>query len=83
MVYSTCSFSSEENEVVVLKLVQCYGDVLLVEAIKLPLSNIQAGITQWQKRNYDDSVKHCVRILPNELMDGFFLCKIRKLKSTV
>ena len=82
LVYSTCSFSPEENEAVVSKLVQRYGDALSVEAIKLPLSNIQAGITQWQKRNYDDSVKHCVRILPNELMDGFFLCKIRKLKST-
>jgi len=83
MVYSTCSFSPEENESVVSKLVQRHGDALEIESIDLPINNTQTGITQWQNRHYDARVKHSVRILPNELMDGFYLCKIRKLKSTL
>lgn len=83
LVYSTCSFAPEENESVVSKLVQRHSDALEIEPINLPISNTQAGIEQWKNRHYDARVKHSVRVLPNEIMDGFYLCLIRKLKSTV
>ena len=77
LLYSTCSFSPDENEAVVDSLLQKFpGDCQLLE---IPLEiNHQAGITRWQNKNYDERIRHCVRILPNDIYDGFFMCLLRK-----
>lgn len=78
MIYCTCSFSPEENEHIVNHLLKKYGSCVSIESIDLPFSNTMAGITHWQKKTYDDALTQCRRILPNEIMDGFFICKLRK-----
>ncbi len=77
LLYSTCTFSPEENELVIdwiLKQV----DGLIVEKISLPITNAISGLTEYKGRALKQQISRAVRILPNEQMEGFFMCLIRK-----
>ncbi|MDX1811739.1 MAG: RsmB/NOP family class I SAM-dependent RNA methyltransferase [Gammaproteobacteria bacterium] len=82
MVYATCSFAPEENEQILNYLLRKFSGNAVLEAIELPLDNIQHGLTEWKGKKLDSSIKNAIRILPNGIMDGFFVCKIRKQHST-
>ena len=82
LVYSTCSFAPEENEAVVNHILESFPQQLSVEPIDVPVGNIQAGLTQWKGKSFNQSLENSLRILPNELMDGFFICKLVKTAST-
>lgn len=78
IVYSTCTLAPEENEGVI-------DWILAKENVELiPISihglNTFPGITQWgNAKPYDPRVNSCMRIYPTELMEGFFVAKLRKL----
>lgn len=78
LVYSTCSFAPEENELVVERQLRRWGDQLNVVAIDLPFDNWQVGLTQWGKKSLSDQLKNARRILPNDTMGGFFVCVLEK-----
>lgn len=78
LTYSTCSFAVEENEAVIDGLLQRFGDRLRVENIDFDLPNLLPGITQWGKKQFHPDVSKALRVLPNELMTGFFICNLRK-----
>jgi 16S rRNA (cytosine1407-C5)-methyltransferase len=80
LLYATCSFAPEENEAIVDKALKKHPE-LRVERIDLPIENTHPGLTKWGKKRYDPEVAKCLRILPTKEMDGFFLCKLRKLSS--
>ena len=82
LVYSTCTFSPEENEEVVDWAVQNFPDAITVEKINFKLPNQMSGLSQWQGQKYHPSVTRTLRILPTETMEGFFVAKIRKNHST-
>ena len=43
--------------------------------------NTYPGIAQWgNAKPYDPRVKDCMRIYPTELMEGFFVTKLKKLE---
>ncbi len=79
LVYSTCSFSPEENEAVIDRLIQKHGDVLDILPIEINIDNKQAGISQWKNKTFDPRVKNALRVLPNDFMSGFFICLLKKL----
>ena len=72
----------EENEAVVNHILKSFPQQLIVEPIDVPVKNIQAGLTQWNDKVFNQSLKNSLRILPNELMDGFYICKIVKTESS-
>ncbi|MCI0396921.1 MAG: RsmB/NOP family class I SAM-dependent RNA methyltransferase [Chloroflexi bacterium] len=78
LVYCTCSFSPEENEVAVHALLRKFGPALEIEPISLPLDNVRPGLTEWEGKALHPDLAHSVRILPTEVMDGFYLCKLKK-----
>lgn len=82
IVYSTCTLSPEENERVIDWILQKEPHRVQVESITLPLENILPGITQWDEQIFSDQVRHTIRVLPSELMEGFFLAKLRKQAGT-
>ncbi len=82
LVYSTCTFAPEENEAIINKLIKKFGEQVQLQPISLAFDNIQPGLTSWQGKTFDASLKQCIRILPNEMMGGFFICAIIKLAST-
>jgi 16S rRNA (cytosine1407-C5)-methyltransferase len=76
LVYSTCTLTPEENELVIEKLLKKYP-VEIVD-IKLPLKH-RNGFTKYKGQSLHPDLKKAVRILPWEAdSDGFFLIKLVK-----
>jgi len=78
LVYSTCTFAPEENEGVLNWAFGKFGDQIQLEKIKLPLTNQMPGFLQWEKENFQPSLRGAVRILPTSDMEGFFVARLRK-----
>ena len=74
LVYSTCSLAPEENELVVAQALE-WG--LEIEPIDAPCEGLP-GLTQWQGKNLPPELARCLRIVPDGLMEGFFVCRLRK-----
>ncbi|MFC1752388.1 NOL1/NOP2/sun family putative RNA methylase [Thermoproteota archaeon] len=80
MVYSTCSVEPEENEEVVSHLLEKHDNAQLQE-IKLGIKTSKA-VTEFEGNTYNPEVKKCLRIWPQDNdTEGFFICKIKKLKK--
>lgn len=77
LVYSTCSNEPEEDEGVIDFLLKKQPDAK-VEDFEL---NINRGkiITEYEGKQYDPSVKKCLRLWPQDNdTEGFFVARIRK-----
>ncbi|KIH76491.1 16S rRNA (cytosine1407-C5)-methyltransferase [Geoalkalibacter ferrihydriticus] len=77
LVYCTCSFSPEENEKIVHNLLRRNEDAVIVPWTPA-IDNLQAGLTSWQGKELRPEVANTLRVLPDGMMDGFYLAKIRK-----
>jgi len=76
IIYSTCSLEPEENEENMDFAVRNLG--LHIEKIDMEIPNSMKALTEWEGSKYDDSVANSVRIIPDNIMEGFFICKLRK-----
>jgi len=77
IVYSTCSLDPEENEEVIDYAVKNLR--LKTEGIKIKGIKADEAVRSYKKYDYDESVKHAVRINPlKNKTEGFFICKLRK-----
>lgn len=77
MLYSTCTISPEENEGVINYLLNKYKDADILP-IRLKISNWKNGIICYKNNVYDERISRSVRIIPNEFMEGFYMCLIQK-----
>ena len=77
IIYSTCTFSPDENEKIV-------SEILTEESIDLKRINLNGlktgkGITEWNGQKYDKEVEKCMRIWPHQNdTDGFFVARMEK-----
>ena len=79
VVYSTCTLAPEENEEVINWALKRF-DVSPVE-IQLPKFkelNYINGIPSWGIKTYDKRISHSIRIIPNNIYEGFFICILQK-----
>ncbi|MDP2672447.1 MAG: RsmB/NOP family class I SAM-dependent RNA methyltransferase [Nanoarchaeota archaeon] len=80
MIYSTCTHAPEENEEVVDFALKEFKDEIKIEEIKLPVK-CREGIASWNDEKYDERVKFCARIYPQDNnSEGFFVAKFRRVK---
>lgn len=80
MVYSTCTHSPEENELVIQYLLDNNPNIN-IEKINLPIKT-REGITEWKSKVLSQELKKCIRIYHQDNdMEGFFLCKIKKISG--
>ncbi len=79
LLYSTCSFSPEENESPLQHLLERHGERLKTLPLVLPFDNVQKPLERWGKEIYDERIQNAVRILPTDTIDGFFICLLEKL----
>lgn len=77
IVYSTCTFSPEENEEVVDWALNKFKD-MQVMPLDVQFTNKMQGLTLWKGKGLSVSLKSAVRIIPNEFMEGFFVAKLKK-----
>jgi len=79
LVYSTCTFSPEENEEIVDWALNKFKDNLELLPVEIPLKNITTGLVKWREKKFSHSLKLTSRIIPNEFMEGFFIAKLKKI----
>ncbi len=79
LVYSTCTFSPEENEEVIDWSLNKFGNLEIIPS-SIPVSNLTGGLTLWYGKKFSDSLRFTLRILPNEIMEGFFIARLKKRK---
>jgi NOL1/NOP2/sun family putative RNA methylase len=79
IVYSTCTFAPEENELVVAEILEALAGRLRLLPAAVPGLITSPGVTRWQDRSLDPSLARCIRIWPH-LNDtgGFFMAVLEK-----
>lgn len=80
IVYATCTFAPEENELVVDAILQEFGpDVVTVRPVTVPNFACSPGLVRWQGQRLDDSLRHALRIWPHQNdTGGFFVAVLEK-----
>jgi 16S rRNA (cytosine1407-C5)-methyltransferase len=81
MVYSTCTFAPEENEMVLNWALETFADALEIEGISIPLPVHTQGLSSWGDTRFHPSVTKSLRLLPAPDIEGFFVARLRKTKS--
>lgn len=78
MIYSTCTYAPEENEQVIQYLLD-NNENIEIQPVNLPLKT-RPGIIKWKDKKFSNELKKAVRIYHHDNdMEGFFLCKIKKI----
>ncbi len=78
LVYSTCTFSPEENEGVIDWVLRKTEGRLKLIPVKLDQGMTHAPLLHWQNKEFNSEIQKCVRIYPTDLMDGFFIAKMER-----
>ncbi len=80
IVYSTCTLTVEENELILDKLLKKYPAEII--EIELPVKSNNA-FTSLHDIEINASIKKAKRIIPWEInSEGFFVCKLKKIGNT-
>lgn len=80
LVYSTCTFSPEENEQTIEAFLQNYSDLELLSIEKV--AGIQSGKPEWTKTRVDE-IEKTARLWPHHLKgEGHFVAKVKKTSAS-
>lgn len=80
LVYSTCTFAPEENEMPISNFLKHNLDAT-IEPLILNLKNVRQGEKSFGNLTFDPRLQGALRVLPSDGMEGFFVCRIRKKVS--
>ncbi len=80
VVYSTCTFAPEENEMVIQSILDddLLGPQISVVKFEKDLPAGRPGISSWGEVTFDKAIRNSIRIIPEPGFEGFYLCKLRK-----
>ena len=80
VVYSTCTFAPEENELVLEKVLKKSS----IDASLVPLPSeflppsARGPVSSWKNHEFSNRVEHALRIIPDETCTGFFVACIKR-----
>lgn len=81
IVYSTCTYSPEENEEVIDYVLNKHEGLEVVSLDeRFKRDNFAPALIAWNNTMFHEDITKCVRILPTELFEGFFVAKLKKIK---
>lgn len=81
LVYATCTFAPEENEEVVDWFLRKSGGAFTLDDVSGEWGlrvGAYPALTAWRKRVFRSEISGCLRVLPTDRMDGFFIARWRK-----
>ncbi len=79
LLYCTCAFSPEENELNVARLLKRFPGQFVIEPLRPPAQvPWMPGLTAWRERSLPEELASTVRVLPDSRYDGFYLALLRK-----
>ncbi|OIO18888.1 MAG: hypothetical protein AUJ37_04495 [Candidatus Magasanikbacteria bacterium CG1_02_41_34] len=77
LVYSTCTFSPEENEMQIDRLLERFDDVDVLP-VEIPDVERLPIMKEWQGKTLSPEVQKCFRVKPTKDIEGFFIAKLQK-----
>ncbi len=83
IVYSTCTVSPEENEEVIDWILEKEKGNVVLEDIHIASLETQPAVLQWGTKTYDESIRKSFRIFPSATMEGFYIAKLKKLRTSL
>ena len=81
LVYSTCTISPEENELLIAKFLSKHLNAKLVPATLVGVDKLEIPTTFRQKEIPQEIIKNTLRIKPTSQIEGFFVAKIQKTEN--
>jgi NOL1/NOP2/sun family putative RNA methylase len=79
ILYSTCTFAPEENELVVAAILAEYAGRLRLIPTRVPGFEVSPGLTQWDDQTLPPDLAHAIRIWPHQNdTGGFFMAVLEK-----
>lgn len=78
LIYSTCTYSVEENEDVVNWFLKNNSNAKLLN-IDLSIKNIKDGVTSYREKKYTQDMTLTKRIIPNNEFTAFYMAKLTKV----
>jgi len=81
LVYSTCTMSVEENELVIDWLLKKHKDAHLLNIDLQYVSNLEYvdGVCEYNQKNLNSNIHKTKRIIPNRYFSAFFIAKFTKI----
>lgn len=83
IVYSTCTFAPEENELVVEAILREYPQSLRLVPARVQGLVTRAGLTQWGGRRLDPALADCLRLWPQDNDTGGFFAAVLEKQDEV
>lgn len=78
LVYSTCTFAPEENELQIARLLERFPDAE-IQPITIDLAKALSPLKSWKNKELPKELKATYRIMPTKEVEGFFVAKIKKM----
>lgn len=78
LVYSTCSYSPDENEAVLQHALDKSEGELSLEDMALPFGTTMPGLEGFRKQRFSAEMTKARRVLPDGVLHGFFLARLRR-----
>jgi 16S rRNA (cytosine1407-C5)-methyltransferase len=84
VVYSTCTLSPLENEAVVARILETFGEAVALENIQTKLPKAAPSVRQFNGISFPDTITHAVRLWPHVYgTAGFFCAKLIKKDTLI
>lgn len=80
LVYSTCTYSIEENEQVIDWILKKFP-YMKIREIKLSNIPFLPGMVSWKDKTFSPDIAMTIRILPDDLYEAFFIVKLVKTQG--
>ncbi len=84
IVYATCTFTPEENEMVLDSILREYAGEIRLRPAAVPHFTTSPGITHWDGRDLNPDLVHALRVWPHQNdTGGFFVAVLEKLPQSL
>jgi 16S rRNA (cytosine1407-C5)-methyltransferase len=81
LVYSTCTISPEENELLIAKFLSKHPNAKLLPVSLPGVNKLEIPTNFRQKEIPIEIIKNTLRIKPSSTIEGFFVAKIQKTET--